>query len=109
LGWSVNSSVDVNAISTGIEDDIQANEDFNVYPNPFKETLTFDCENINNQLSVDIRITDLAGSTVYRETIYDIQFNPQLKINLSNIKPGIYLASITDSNSKTITKKIIKN
>ena len=59
--------------------------------------------------SVEIKVTDLMGSTVYNETKYDTQFNPKVRVDLSNIKPGIYLASLTDSNLKTITKRIIKN
>jgi hypothetical protein len=109
IGWSVNSSVFENKVSTGTGDMIVANVDINVYPNPFTETLTFDCENISNQSSVEVSIIDLAGSTVYNETVYDIQFNPQLRINLSNIKPGVYLARLTDQDFKTITKRIIKN
>ncbi len=68
-----------------------------------------DCGNITNQSSVDIKIIDLTGSTVFKETKYDIQFNPKLRIDLSTIKSGIYLVCLTDTNSKTITKRIIKN
>ncbi|MBK6281255.1 MAG: T9SS type A sorting domain-containing protein [Draconibacterium sp.] len=109
LGWSTNDQVDVDAVSTGAKEEILANEDVNIYPNPFSGTLTFDCENIANQSSVEIKIIDLTGSTVFSETMFDIQFNPKLKVDLSTIKPGIYLASLTDINSKTITKRIIKN
>ncbi len=109
MGWSTNSSIEEDALSTGAEEEILANEDLNVYPNPFSETITFDCENINNLTSVDIKIVNLTGSTVYSETLFDLQFNPKVKIDLSTIKPGIYLASLTDTNSKTITKRIIKN
>jgi hypothetical protein len=62
-----------------------------------------------DQSSVDIIITDLTGKTVYREKMNDIKYNPKLKVDLSSIKPGIYLASLTDTNFKTITKRIIKN
>ena len=109
IGWSVNYLTSEDAINTGTNNDILANEDLNIYPNPFTETLTFDCENINNLSSVEIKIIDLTGSTVYSEKMQDIQFNPKVKIDLSTIKPGIYLASLTDTNYKTITKRIIKN
>ena len=109
LGWSVNSTVDEEAVSTGVESEILSNENVNIYPNPFSNNLTFECENINNQLSVNITITDLMGKTVFRQTMNDIQYNPKLKVDLSTIKPGIYLASLTDNNYKTITKRIIKN
>jgi hypothetical protein len=109
IGWSVNLSVNEEVVNTGINPDTFANENVNIYPNPFSDNLTFDCENIDNLSSVDIIITDLMGKTVYRETMNDIKYNPKLKIDLSAIKSGIYLASLTDVNYKTITKRIIKN
>lgn len=109
IGWSINSSIEENFISTSAKEEILANEDLNIYPNPFSGSITFDCENINNLSSVDIKIMDLTGSTVYSETMFDMQYNPKVRIDLSTIKPGIYLASITDTNYKTITKRIIKN
>ncbi|HRX10482.1 MAG TPA: T9SS type A sorting domain-containing protein [Draconibacterium sp.] len=109
IGWSTNDQAEDNEVSTGAKDEILAKADVNIYPNPFSGTLTFDCENIMDNSSVEIKIIDLTGSTVFSETMFDIQFNPKLKVDLSNIKPGIYLASLTDTNSKTITKRIIKN
>jgi predicted Zn-dependent protease len=109
IGWDTNSSNDASVVSTLVEEEKLTAEDLNVYPNPFSGTLTFDCQKINTQSPVDITITDLTGSTVYRETMNDIQFNPKLRVDLSNIKSGIYLASLTDKNFNTITKRIIKN
>jgi hypothetical protein len=39
----------------------------------------------------------------------DIKYNPKLQVDLSRIKPGIYMAILTDTNQKTISKRIIKN
>ena len=113
IGWGVNAAIidDETAKSAHNQNqEIFETEKLNVYPNPFSGNLTFDCENTNIESSVDIVITDLMGSTVYRETKYDVKYNPKLKVDLSDIKPGIYMASLTDSNLKTITtKRIIKN
>jgi len=109
IGWSVNLSVNEEVVNKGIDPDKFADKNVNVYPNPFSNNLTFDCESIDNLSSVDIIITDLMGKTVFRETMNDIQYNPKLKVDLSSVKPGIYLASLTDANYKTITKRIIKN
>lgn len=108
IGWNINSSI-VEDVNTAVKNGKLANEDLNIYPNPFSSSITFDCENINNLSSVDIKIIDLTGSTVYSEKMMDIQFNPKVRIDLSTIKPGVYVASLTDANSKTITKRIIKN
>ena len=109
IGWTVSSIEADENLNTASDVTTNTNENVNIYPNPFSESLTFDCVNINNQSTVDIMITDLMGKTVFRETLYDIQYNPKLKVDLSAIKPGIYLASITDTNYNTITKRIIKN
>jgi hypothetical protein len=109
LGWKVNPMVLEQLEKSANKNEIAENQNLNVYPNPFSGTLTFNCENINSQSSIEIRITDLMGSTVYSETKYDAEINPQVRVDLSTIKPGIYMASLTDSNLKTITKRIIKN
>jgi hypothetical protein len=109
IGWSVNA---INNDDFAITDESKEKltiENLIVYPNPFSGNLTFDCEKMNNQSSVDIIITDLMGKIVFRETMNDIKYNPKLKVDLSSVKSGIYLASLTDSNNKTITKRIIKN
>lgn len=109
IGWTVSSIEADENLNTASDEATFTNENLNIYPNPFTGSLTFDCVNINNQSSVDIMITDLMGKTVFRETLNDIKYNPKLKVDLSAIKPGIYLASLTDTNYKTITKRIIKN
>jgi hypothetical protein len=109
MGWKVKSNEIEENISTGNEPELFAKENLNIYPNPFSSNLTFEYGNFNIQTSVDITITDLTGKIVFREKMNDIQYNPVLKIDLSAIKPGIYLASLTDENYKTITKRIIKN
>lgn len=105
IGWN---SETAEPITTGTGDNTLANEEVNIYPNPFTDNVTFEWENAGNESTVDITITDLTGKTIFRETMSDIQYNPKLKIDLSTIKSGIYLASLTDMNNKKITKRIIK-
>lgn len=109
LGWKVNIPEKEAIAVNGNGKEKSAIENVNVYPNPFSGTLTFDCEKINYQSSVDIMITDLMGETVFRQTMNDIKYNPKLQVDLSRIKPGIYMAILTDTNQKTISKRIIKN
>ena len=100
IGWTV-SPIEANEnLNTASEETTFINENVNIYPNPFSGSLTFDCIKLDNQSSVDIIITDLMGKTVFRETLNDIQYNPKIKVDLSAIKPGIYLASLTDTNYK---------
>ncbi len=108
MGWSVNLP-ESGQISTEINREVLSNGNLNIYPNPFMNNVTFDCENVSASSNVDIVISDLAGKTVYRKIMNDIRYNPKLKVDLSDIKPGIYLASITDGNNIKITKRLIKN
>ncbi len=106
-GWAIDN-LKIQNLSTA-NDEILADTEINMYPNPCTNNLFIDCMEMTNSSSVEISITDLFGKTVYRETRYDIRYEPKLKVDLSNISTGIYLASITDSNSNSFTKKIIKN
>jgi hypothetical protein len=109
IGWTVNVSEKEAIAINGNDLEKSGIENVNVYPNPFSGNLTFDCEKINYQSSVDIIITDLMGETVFRQTMNDVKYNPKLQVDLSMIKPGIYMAILTDTNQKTISKRIIKN
>ncbi|NQU51677.1 MAG: T9SS type A sorting domain-containing protein [Bacteroidetes bacterium] len=97
-----------NAITTANEE-IFADSEVKMYPNPCTNNLFIDCMEMVNSSSVEVCITDLYGKTVYRETRYDIQNGPTLKVDLGNITSGVYLASITSSDSKSVTQKIVKN
>lgn len=106
-GWAIDN-LQIQNVNTA-NDEMFAEENINIYPNPFSNNIFIDCVKMATQSSVEILITDLAGKTVYRQTNYDVQFNSKLNVDLSTIESGIYLASITDDNFNTITKRIIKN
>jgi hypothetical protein len=110
-GWAIDN-LSIQGLNTE-KDEITANEitvdpSVTVYPNPFSSNLFIDCSKLTNQTEVVVKIINLTGKTVYRETKYDSEYNPKLQINLSNIDSGIYIASITDADLNTITQKIIK-
>ncbi len=106
-GWAIDN-LNIQMLNTSCDKIADVN-DVKIYPNPFTNSLFIDCSKLSNSSKVEIMITDLVGKTVYRETKYDSLFNPKLQINLPDIKPGIYIASITDADLNTITQKIIKN
>ncbi len=106
-GWAIDN-LKIQNVNTA-NNEMLAEEDINIYPNPFSDNLYIDCRKMDAQSPVEIMITDLAGKTVFRETSYGNQFNSKMKVDLSAIDSGIYLASITDDKFNTITKRIIKN
>lgn len=113
-GWAIDN-LDIQSKNTynqavaETETEIEIEPSVAIYPNPFSNHLFIDCSKLTNQEEVVVRITNLTGKTVYRETKYDSEYNPRLQINLADIKSGIYIASVTDANLNTITQKIIKN
>jgi len=106
-GWAIDN-LNIQMLNTNY-DEIVAEADVTIYPNPFTNNLFIDCSKLTNPSEVEVQITDLVGKIVYSETKYDSEYNPKLQVNLPNVKPGIYIASVTDANLNTITQKIIKN
>lgn len=106
-GWAIDN-LKIQDQNTN-NDEIVATNEVAIYPNPFTNSLFVDCSKLVNSSEVIVQITDLVGKTVFRETKYDSQYNPKLQVDLPNIQPGIYLASITDANLNTISQKIIKH
>lgn len=106
-GWAIDN-LDIQMSNTNY-DEIVAVADVTIYPNPFTNNLFIDCSKLTNPSEVEVQIMDLLGKTVYREMKYDSQYNPKLQISLPDIKPGIYIASVTDANLNTVIQKIIKN
>ncbi len=104
-GWAIDNL----KIQESTDDEETVAEDqIRVYPNPFSSNFFIDCSNASSMASVDIRVTDLAGKTVFSETWSDSHFNSKKQIDLSDIKSGIYLVCMATDASQIITKKIVK-
>jgi len=80
-------------------DDMDTALELSVYPNPFINSLS-----INTLISSTISIVDLAGKMVYSTT----SFNELTHLNLSELKTGIYILSVSNRNNKSITKLVKK-
>ena len=104
-GWAIDNLM-IQSVTTAA-DDMIAQDNVSIYPNPFQSSIYVDGVGANGA-DLDIVVTDLYGKTVFRETRFS-SYDQKIKVDLPNIAPGIYLASITDNNSLTINQKIIKN
>ncbi|MFZ4401914.1 MAG: T9SS type A sorting domain-containing protein [Bacteroidales bacterium] len=88
-------------ISTGIEE--SSEQIFTVYPNPSNGEIVIKLNNKNNESNV-ITIYNLLGQEIYQmNTTKQINY-----VNLSSVEKGIYLVKISNKNSETIKKLIIK-
>lgn len=104
-GWAIDN-LSIQSVTTA-SDELAAADNVSIYPNPFQSSIYVDGVDASGS-DVDILVTDLYGKTVYRETRY-ASYDQKIKVDLPNIAPGIYLASITDNTNISINQKIIKN
>jgi hypothetical protein len=69
-----------------------------IWPNPVKEVVWIE----SNIHIAEITVLDMAGNLVY------LINNPDERINLSLLPPGLYLLKITDTDGRFTVKRIIK-
>lgn len=106
-GWAIDN-LSIQEVTTSA-DEIFASEDVSIYPNPFKKSIFVQGFKTDDFADVDIVVTDLYGKIVHRETRNDAGYSNKFRIDLPNVAPGVYMASITDNQSNSINQKIIKN
>ncbi|NVN94267.1 MAG: T9SS type A sorting domain-containing protein [Bacteroidetes bacterium] len=88
-------------ISTGIDE--SSEQVFKIYPNPSNGEVVIKLNNNNNETNV-ITIHNLLGQEIYLATT-----NRQINyVNLSDVEKGIYLVKISNKNTDTVKKLIIK-
>lgn len=91
----------VSTSTTGV-DDVAAEESFSVTPNPSNGI--FRLNNIPAQVNMQkavVRVTDIAGKTVYTQPA------STGSINL-NLQPGVYMVNLTDGSYTSMQKLVIQ-
>lgn len=107
-GWAIDNLEIQKMHATG-SDDLMAETNVGVYPNPFESSFYVDCTENTESQNVEIRVTDLYGKTIFHETGIDTFFSPKTRVDLSGATSGIYLVSISDETGNVSTNKIVKN
>lgn len=85
-------------IYTNVETPDQSNNDMSVYPNPAENNLYFGS---STSLS-KVAIYNVVGTQV-KEYV-----NVSHSVNVGDLKTGLYLIKLTDTNGKTVTSRFIK-
>lgn len=83
-------------------------ENFKIYPNPVDERLTVDCANIYGPEHVNLILSDQFGRTYYQENNVLASSIKHKIIDVSRLKTGIYLLTISDQKYFHFTRKVIK-
>ncbi len=81
--------------------------EFEAYPNPFVSTVRLDIKPGNKNLT-SFRMYDLIGKEVLQIDLRQQKGALQYTLNLADIKPGIYFASISSDQGVVETRKFIK-
>ncbi|WP_374329217.1 T9SS type A sorting domain-containing protein [Soonwooa sp.] len=76
-----------------------AKNDVKIYPNPVKNMLIIK----SSSKLTEAKISDFSGRLIKAESLKDN------KIDVSSIKAGSYMITVTDENSKQTTSKFVKN
>ena len=107
-GWAIDNLEIQEMYVTGT-DDVMAQTNVGVYPNPFENSFYVDCTENTESENIEITVTDLYGKTIFREKGIDTFFSPKTRVDLAGAGSGIYLVSISDETGNVSTNKIVKN
>lgn len=108
--WSVVNGVFFEQIGSSIDclslsiNDLTDNIVSNIYPNPTKDNLIINVNNLNTN-TLEINLYNILGK---KFTITTVQSGNQFVADLSELKDGIYFLKIEEKEGKKYVKKIIK-
>lgn len=85
------SPVSIFVSQIGLNDIDKDQIHFNIYPNPSRGDFTLDF-NLESGNTVDMRIVNLLGKTVYLKS----NLNSQINVNISTLESGVYFILLVD-------------
>ena len=94
-------------IITRINENISYSDNIKVYPNPVKNSLTIEIENLDNSV-VEISITNIAGKQLKKEIFNQKTKGKFLKdVDMGGLADQVYLVNVK-INDRTWVRKISK-
>jgi hypothetical protein len=90
------SGISENTTETGIS----------VYPNPAEGVLNIAISNGEKQ--IDLRLVDVSGQTVYKESLENIPVEFTYKLDVSSLSRGVYFVELVNSKRFVIKKVILQ-
>jgi uncharacterized Ntn-hydrolase superfamily protein len=88
----------------GVEESLSNDLGFTVYPNPVNEMLNVDCPTLSNNKNQVIIFTDLTGRMVKKLNVS----NYKMKVDISDLKDGIYFVAFEEAGKPAVVRKIVK-
>lgn len=99
-------TLEVGLVNTGLSS-FDAILNFNIYPNPAKESLKLDF-NINGTHDIKVSVFNVLGQSVLEANWMGIQGQQQKELAIQNLENGFYVVRL-ESNGKQISKSFIKS
>lgn len=108
LGFTFGDSLNLNMLvfkwyedfAVGIEENLVLNSDIKIYPNPVDEFLYIDSEN---------KFSRIVLYSIEGKKVLDLNQIDNSPIDVSKLKPGIYVISLFNGNEYLGTKKLLIN
>jgi len=94
-------------LGTSISDIPSTSSQFQIYPNPASDYTTINFL-LPSSKTLNLKIINLLGETVYTSEIEILQGKNSIKLPLKNIKKGIYFCVLSSKESTETHKLIIK-
>lgn len=87
--------------TTGMNDVVFPNPIMNLYPNPVKEEVIVDIQDVEALYGYQLKIVNTTGQTVYAGTIHHKKFTA----DLSTWGRGLYIVTVIDLKGQTVDKR----
>ena len=96
-------------LTDAVDDFTGLNTGFNIYPNPVQDYLNISYNVTEFSNNFNIEVIDIMGRII-QLLDYNTKNNEGiLKLNLTNVPPGIYFCTINSDNKEVFTFKLIKH
>ena len=94
--------------SLSTAEEMQANLNVSLFPNPAQEFTTLDFE-LRNAANVAIDVSDITGKVVYAESLSNLsEGKHSININTQPFAEGVYFVNLRNGNNVTSKKLVIK-
>ncbi|RLD42685.1 MAG: hypothetical protein DRI88_11460, partial [Bacteroidetes bacterium] len=98
---------DLDVFYVGQEEFAVAKEDVHIYPNPAYNVLNIELTS-DSRNDITVSINDMAGRSVYKQVYKTGEGTFVQLMDISTLKPGLYLLTVGNGKEAT-TKKLIVN
>ncbi len=91
----------------GLAENVEANVDLGVYPNPAQDMLHVDLS-LKTDANYSIQMTNMLGQVVLEQSADLVQGNNTVDLDVNSLTPGVYVVAVKSGQSAVTTKVIVE-